>query len=182
MIATNETIYQIKITLRATDLPIWRRILTKDFPLANLHEIIQVAMGWENCHLYDFIIEGQRYGDASVSDNVDHAFETSLSDVATEEGMTFQYRYDFGDNWEHEIVVEKIMSAENKEQHLLCLEGERACPPDDVGGVPGYSAFLRAISDPNDENHRSLLDWVGGKFDPEKFDIDAVNRKFAMVR
>jgi hypothetical protein len=182
MIATNETIFQIKITLQDTNPPVWRRILVKDFLLANLHEIIQVAMGWENCHLYDFIINGQHFGDASVSDDVEDAFETALSDVATEEGVMFQYRYDFGDNWEHEVVVEKFMSAENKEQHLLCLEGERACPPDDVGGVPGYSEFLRAVSDPNNVNHRSLLDWIGGEFDPEKFDIDAVNRKFAMVR
>jgi hypothetical protein len=182
MIATNETVYQLKITLQGTTPPIWRRILVKDFPLGNLHEIIQVAMGWENCHLYDFIVKGRFYGDPSVSDDVDDAFGISLAGVATEEGIEFCYRYDFGDDWKHNVVVEKILSAENKEQHLLCLAGERACPPDDVGGVPGYAEFLLAISDPHSEDYQSLLDWIGGEFDPEKFDINAVNRKFAMVR
>jgi len=182
MIANNEMSYRLKVTLLGSEPPIWRRFLVKDFPLANLHEIIQEAMGWENCHLYHFTVAGQQFGDASVSDDVEDAFLTTLADVVSEEGTTFHYLYDYGDNWEHEVLVEKIGIAQDRERTLYCLDGERACPPEDVGGIPGYLEFLRVVSDPNHTDHMSMLEWFGGSFDAEMFDVDAVNRKFAMVR
>ena len=176
--------YQLKITLKDIQPPVWRRIVVKDYPLSNLHEIIQVVMGWENCHLYEFQIGDERYGDLSTADrdpDMLDARRTKLSQVTSHVGSTFRYVYDFGDWWDHEVVVEKILSVK-RGKPVTCLEGERACPPEDVGGVPGYEEFLEIIHDPDHEEHDEMLEWAGGQFDPEVFDIKTVNRMFKTVR
>ena len=174
-------VYQLKISLNHIRPQIWRRILVPGImPLGQLHDVIQVVMGWQNYHLHQFVIDGQLYGDASLNEEHEQSFleewNVRLKQVADKAGCRFKYGYDFGDNWEHTVLVEKILPPDPKMRHPVCLEGERACPPEDVGGPPGYARFLQAIRHPRDEEHESYLEWVGGEFRSEAFDVQAVNR------
>ena len=134
-------------------------------------------MGWTNSHLNHFRIDGQLYGDPMLMEetfeelNYKDATRTMLSDVLPQRGKggRFEYEYDFGDSWLHEVLFEGRTRAEPNQQYPLCLEGARACPPEDVGGVWSYADFVEAISDPENEEHEERLEWVGGKFDPESF-------------
>ncbi|AMV32063.1 Plasmid pRiA4b ORF-3-like protein [Pirellula sp. SH-Sr6A] len=171
-------IYQFKITLLGTNPPIWRRIQVEECTLDKLHEHIQTAMGWTNSHLHRFDIEGKRYGDPELLDDGFEDFEcvdstkTNLSRVLPKTGKRFgfKYKYDFGDGWEHEILFEGTPAADPKLKYPLCLEGERACPPEDCGGVWGYDELLEAICSPKHDQHEDMLEWIGGKFDSEDFD------------
>jgi len=144
-------------------------------------------MGWEDCHLHQFIVRGEYYGPLDPEDREWHMEkgdeeEISISQVAkTGRKVRFIYEYDFGDSWQHEILLEKILEPEPNVAYPRCIEGARACPPEDVGGIWGYGDFLEAISDPNHESHAEMLEWVGGEFDPEKFDLNAVNRELRTV-
>lgn len=170
-------VFQFKITLLDITPPIWRRIQIPDCSLDNLHEYIQTAMGWTNSHLHQFQINGRRYGDPNLLDDgwgdndfVDSS-KTRLSKLLEKKRRTFRfiYEYDFGDGWMHEIVYEGAQPVEPKKKYPLCLEGARACPPEDIGGPWGYGDFLQAIRDPKHKNHADLLEWVGGNFDPGEF-------------
>ena len=171
-------LYQFKITLLESDPPIWRRIQVKDCTLDKLHEHIQTAMGWTNSHLHDFKIDGERYGDPMLLGNgvgesqcVDST-KTLLSDILpkTRKRFAFEYEYDFGDGWEHEVLFEETPPVDPKAKYPLCVEGERACPPEDCGGVWGYGDILEIIANPNQEEHKSVLEWIGSSFDPQNFD------------
>ena len=166
-------LYQFKITLNESKPAIWRRIQIKDCTLDELHEHIQTAMGWTNSHLYEFKIDGNSYGDPEMldDDGLSDSSVTKISDVVPNDGggFRFLYEYDFGDCWEHEVLFEGCPQAEPGQQFPLCLEGQRACPPEDVGGVWGYAEFLEAVADPNHELHDELLEW-SGPFDPDAFD------------
>jgi Plasmid pRiA4b ORF-3-like protein len=105
-----------------------------------------------------------------------------LSQVITGEKFKFLYTYDMGDSWEHEVLVEKVLPADSQVRYPVCLTGKRACPPENCGGVGGYALFLEAIQDPGHPDYEALLEWVGGEFDPEAFDVDAVNRMLRHVR
>ncbi|HEX4920476.1 MAG TPA: plasmid pRiA4b ORF-3 family protein [Candidatus Bathyarchaeia archaeon] len=176
-------IYQFKVTLNESHPPIWRRIQVPDCTLGELHEILQIVMGWEDCHLHQFIVRGEYYGPLDPEDlhwdmEKEDEEKISISQVAkTGRKVRFIYEYDFGDSWQHEILLEKIMEPEPNESYPRCIEGERASPPEDVGGIWGYSEFLEAISDPKHEQRDDLVDWIGGKFDPEKFSVEKVNRE-----
>jgi len=151
-----------------------------DITLADLHSIIQAAMGWGGHHLHQFIVGGTYFGEphpdyADFIDMQDHRLVT-LREVAAREGAKFRYEYDFGDDWLHQVLVEKILPPEPGQTYPVCIKGRRACPPDDVGGVWGYEGFLEAIQDPDHPEHQGYLDWVGGEFDPAAFDLNAVNR------
>lgn len=173
-----DTVYQFKITLLGAKPPIWRRIQVKDCTLDKLHEHIQTAMGWTNSHLHQFDIKGERYGDPELLDDGFEDFEcvdstkTNLSQILPKTGkrFAFKYEYDFGDGWEHEVLFEGSPPVDPKAKYPLCLEGERACPPEDCGGVWGYGDFLEAISNPKHEEHENMLEWIGGRFDSEDFD------------
>jgi hypothetical protein len=140
-------------------------------------------MGWEDCHLHQFIVRGKYYGTMGPADTLldeEMHDEESISItqiVKTGRKVRFIYEYDFGDSWQHDIVLEKSLKPELKVKYPRCVEGARACPPEDVGGVWGYAEFLEAIRDPNHESHEEMLEWVGGAFDPEKFSIDEVNKE-----
>jgi hypothetical protein len=140
-------IYQLKIILQHIRPQIWRRILVPaDIKLGRLHDIIQTTMGWENYHLHQFIIGDDRYGipDPEFPDNTKN--ETSVRlDKIVKPGETFIYEYDFGDSWQHEIKIEKILPMDNQ-RYPVCLAGKRACPPEDCGGFPGYQHLLFAIA------------------------------------
>jgi hypothetical protein len=172
------TVYQLKITLLEITPPIWRRIQVKDCTLDKLHEHIQTAMGWTNSHLHHFKIGDRLYGDPMLMEENMEEMEyedsttTKLSDILPKSGKQcrFIYEYDFGDGWEHEVLFEGCPKTEPGRQYPVCLEGERACPPEDVGGTGGYEEFLETIANPDHEEHDEMLGWVGGRFDPEAFD------------
>lgn len=179
-----DALYQFKITLLGAKPPIWRRIQVQDCTLDKLHEHIQTAMGWTNSHLHQFEIKGERYGDPELLDDGFEDFEcedstrTFLSDILPKTGkrFAFKYEYDFGDGWDHEVLFEGNPSVDPKAKYPLCVEGERACPPEDCGGVWGYGDFLEAICNPKHEEHESMLEWIGGRFDPEEFNAKAATK------
>jgi hypothetical protein len=174
------SIYQIKVTLKDSHPPIWRSIqVPGDIPLSRLHAVLQIVMGWTNSHLHQFKVGGRYYGkpDPEFADMIEVIDERQarLDQIALAVKARFIYEYDFGDSWEHELVVEKILPPEQGVLYPRCMDGRRACPPDDVGGVWGYQDFLKAIRDPRHPEHEDMLEWIGGEFDPEAFDLRGVN-------
>jgi len=174
-------IYQIKITLKDIKPPVWRRLqVTNDTVLEKLHEIIQVAMGWDNYHLHQFIVGHTYYGEPDPDygdDEMENENGVPISQLVSREGARFHYEYDFGDSWVHEILFEKILPMEKGTQYPVCIKGKRACPPEDVGGVWGYSEFRETITNPKDPEYADMLEWAGGDFNPEIFDMDEVNKR-----
>lgn len=178
-------IYQLKVTLQDIDPPIWRRVqVPGKITLSGLHLVIQKVMGWENYHLYQFTIDGTEYGEPSSDawSEVKNTRLAKLNRVATGEGSSFMYEYDFGDGWEHQITVEKILLPEPGTQYPICIDGARACPPEDCGGVWGYQDMLETIQDPEDEDYEDIVEWLGDNFDPEAFDLESVNRALQHIR
>jgi len=179
------TIYQIKVTLKGSKPPIWRRILVPgSVTLAKLHDILQVTMGWTDSHLHQFDVRGTYYGEPHPEyfHEVRDERRVRLDQIVTGEGFRFIYEYDFGDSWEHDLLVEKILPPDPGRQYPVCIKGKGACPPEDVGGIWGYYDFLEAIRDPKHEEHEDYLEWIGGEFDPEAFDLEAVNAELARLR
>src|SRR5437870_1459197 len=164
-------IYQIKVALRDSQPPIWRRIQVRSYiTLAKLHRILQCVMGWQDSHLHQFVIQDQRYGvpnedDAGPQGTKDER-KYKLGDVLPGENSQFMYDYDFGDNWQHVLVIEKILPPQEGARYPACLAGARACPPEDVGGLPGYGDFLEATRDRQHPEHDEYREWIGGRFDP----------------
>ena len=178
--STMPVVYQIKVTLKGSTPPIWRRIqVTSDTTLARLHHILQRVMGWESYHLYQFVVGGMEYSDPRVLEEMEgeDAQRVTLASLVWDEKCKFLYRYDFGDSWDHELLVEKILPRDEGKRSPLCLAGKRACPPEDCGGIWGYAGFLAAIRDPKHPEHAAMLEWVGGEFDPDILDLDEVNRE-----
>jgi hypothetical protein len=180
------TVFQVKITLKGNSPPVWRRIHTPDCTLEELHEIIQVTMGWECEHPYRFIIGGVDYADLAMTsdEEVEDACATRLSAVLPTEKRRprFSYEYDFGDEWMHQLIVEERFPPKEGVTYPVCLGGQRACPPEDCGGPWAYSDFVEAIRNPDHRRHDELLEWVGGEFDPERFDQEAVNNALRRMR
>jgi hypothetical protein len=175
---TNE-IYQLKITLMHIKPTIWRRIQIKDCFLGDLHGHIQGAFGWTNSHLHDFDIGRDRYGIPSEIDDPNYpeckdSTTALLSDILPKDRkrFVFKYTYDMGDNWEHEVIFEGVVQPNRKIKYPICLEGERACPPEDCGGEMGYEHLLEVLGDPKHEEYLDLRQWAGN-FDPERFDAQA---------
>ena len=180
--------YQFKIELRDISPPIWRQFQAwGDATLAQLHRILQMVMGWENYHLYEFRIGGRIYGDPDLDDEreIIDAKRTRIRNVLSGVGTEFEYEYDFGDDWQHDLLLEAVMQSGPDTMCPRCLAGERSCPPEDVGGSGGYADYLEALADPNHEEHQNMMEWRG-PFDPETFSVESVNRelekKFRSVR
>jgi hypothetical protein len=183
--ATSTPIYQLKVTLLDTRPPVWRRLqVPATMRLSRLHRVLQVVMGWTESHLHQFLIDGQYYGEPDDEFGMPtvHERRVLLTQVVSTPRATFRYEYDFGDSWQHAVVVEQILDATPRQRYPVCLDGRRACPPEDVGGTEGYRAFLTAIKDPQHEEHTAMLEWVGGAFDPAAFDVVAVNRQLTQLR
>jgi hypothetical protein len=173
-------IYQLKVTLNHSKPPIWRRIQVRgDTTLARLHDILQVVMGWHDYHLHAFRVDGVEYGQPNPDLPMRSDKSVALSRIIPGEKFRFRYEYDFGDSWEHVLVVEKLLSPEPGVDYPRCIAGKRACPPEDVGGIWSYPEFLAAIQDPLHPQHAEQLEWIGGSFDPEAFDLERVNRRLA---
>ena len=154
-----------------------------DGTLADLHCYIQDAFGWEDYHMHQFEIAGERYG-TPVPDDFDFGVamtdESSvlLSDLLPKSGkrQKWVYEYDLGDGWRHKVIFEGYPPIDPKAKYPICLEGERACPPEDVGGPWGYAEYLLAISDRKHELHEDYMEWRG-PFDAESFDAKKATRK-----
>lgn len=183
--ATSQTIYQLKITLKYAKPPIWRRVqVLNTTNLQQLHQVIQLTMGWKDYHMHQFTINGIDYGQPIPEYDIDLRNEKTakLDRLITSEKLKFLYTYDMGDDWEHEILVEKILPRDADKNYPYCLTGKRACPPEDCGGVWGYSEFIAAIQDPNHPEHEEMLEWAGGSFDPNQFDLDTVNQLLPVTK
>lgn len=196
-IGIKSKILQLKISLDGINPEIWRRFLVKDnISFENLHNIIQIVMGWENYHLYEFEIdekfieadEDRFFVDAVWKNFMPRrktlpARETELKELIKSEKQKFHYLYDFGDSWLHTIIVEKIFDEDVSKRYPICLDGERACPPEDCGGVGGYLELLEIKENKNHpEYEERIVEWLGEDFDPEYFDINEVNKWLKKLR
>jgi Plasmid pRiA4b ORF-3-like protein len=173
----DNNVYQLKVTLRGSKPPIWRRLqVLSTTTLGQLHVYLQEVMGWYNCHLHSFSINGIEYGQTGPDYGLDLKSEKNvkLSQVVSGEKFKFSYTYDFGDDWEHQILVEKILPSQPETQYPVCLKGKRACPPEDCGGIWGYGELLEVLGNPDHPEYEERLEWVGS-IDPEEFDLDDVN-------
>ncbi|HEX8019071.1 plasmid pRiA4b ORF-3 family protein [Mucilaginibacter sp.] len=179
--------FQFKIQIKHLQNPaVWRRVLVpSDITFDDLHEIIQIIFGWENSHLYQFSEKGYssqtvyKVPDEYDGDTVEDSEETIISEVFTKPKQTFTYIYDFGDDWTHHIVLEKITDTESTIP--VCLAGEGACPPEDCGGIYGYNNLIEILSDPKNPEYKEMKSWLGlGKneqWDVSAFDIEVVNEE-----
>lgn len=183
---TAQEIYQPKVTLLGTNPPIWRRLLVPaGLTLAQLHEVLQIAMGWQNGHMHQFRL-GQRYFVRPFPEErlmgmtpTENERTTRLSAMLGKVGARMIYEYDLGDSWEHGIVLEKQLPGDPNATYPRCIDGQFACPPEDCGGIPGYYNLLDALADPSHPEHKDLRDWIGGNFDPLTFSADKVNRRLS---
>jgi len=180
----NKIFYLLKIRLIGIEPEISRRFVVPDnITLDRLHDVIQIVMGWHDYHLYEFVINNKRYTeDPEMEEQGEECAKFRLMDLIKQNGRTFNYLYDFGDNWMHEIIIEESHYSNLESQsHIECIEGARACPPEDVGGVSGYDEFCSALNDSNHEEHNSNKEWFANfpwyerVFDSEKIDIAKVN-------
>lgn len=170
--------HRLRIELREVLPPVWRRFQVPGrITLPGLHRVIQAVMGWENCHLHLFRFGEREYGipDPDYPTEMRNERGRGLREFLRDEGQAFEYEYDFGDGWEHDLVVERRVTGADV-PYATCLEGERSCPPEDVGGPPGYMEYLEALRDPSHPDHRQMVEWRGASFDPERFDTARINR------
>jgi len=178
-------ILQFKITLKDIKPKIWRRFLISDsWTFDKLHRIIQEIMGWENYHLYEFRFGNIRIilpDEGYLEENELDPKKVKVYEYLNKEKQKCEYVYDFGDSWEHEIIIEKIMPDQIGDKYPKCIDGERACPPEDCGGVGGYERILEVLKtgeDPGGEDVQELKEWLG-KWNPEEFDINKINKNIA---
>jgi hypothetical protein len=182
-------LFELEVVVRHIRPPIWRCIRLPDCSLIGLHKAIQAAFGWWDYHLYLFEADGVKYGDIDLLEEDaaefgwEDARDTRLSDLFAGRRLPFRflYNYDFGDNWDHDVVIERVLDNELGASRPVCVGGARAGPPEDVGGTHGYEEYLEALRDPKHEQHREMRAWRG-RFDPEAFDIEAVNAALRKVK
>lgn len=178
------TVHRIKVTLRGSRPPIWRRLeVPSSATLQQVHHIVQEAFGWQDSHLWVFETPAGDFGIPDPELGYRSAAAKKLRDVAPQAADRVRYTYDFGDGWEHDVLVEAVHPAEPSTIYPRCLTGRRACPPEDCGGVWGYEDLLRILADPTDDEHEERLDWLGldsaDHFDPAAFDLAEVNAALA---
>jgi hypothetical protein len=181
-----KNIHRIKVTLRGSKPPIWRRLeVPSDITLLRLHDVIQLSFGWLNHHRWVFETEAGNYGISDPELGFRSAANKKLSAVADWPGDRLRYEYDFGDSWEHDIVVEAVQPADPGGLYPRCTAGRRACPPDDSGGISEYYVLLETLANPRSDDHEAMLQWLGitspTEFDPEYFSLDEVNNELSPI-
>jgi len=178
------SIYRLRVVLLGVKPPLWRRLYVPgNAALDWLHAVLQVALGWTNSHLHQFIVGDAFYSDthhqlAEFEDDRKDLEERkfTLQQIAPSQKDVFGYEYDFGDCWEHEITVEQILPSDSAPASIArCLGGARACPPEDCGGASGYDDLLEVLKKPKHPEHERMKEWLGRPFDPEEFDAEKVN-------
>ncbi|NQE45972.1 hypothetical protein C5S31_08120 [ANME-1 cluster archaeon GoMg2] len=177
-------VFQFRITLKGIKPPIWRRIqVPETYTFWDLHVAIQDAMGWIDYHLHEFELVNPLTGLTQSIGSPDEDFDREVLPELKQKLVAFfsmenrsaDYTYDFGDNWEHKIQLEKILPREEGVTYPICIKGKRACPPEDCGGIWGYAELLEIIGNPNHEEYEEMLEWLGGEFDPEHFDVEEIS-------
>lgn len=180
---------QLRIELEHSQPLIWRTVAVPDnITLVKLHSVIQAAMGWWGGHLHEFVIDHHHYGQVFDGEPymdigpelIDERRKKLLNALGRQ--RQFEYLYDFGDSWWHKIRLEGTLPLTTPRPQALCLTGEMACPPEDVGGLPGYFEFVEAVSNPLHEEHAAMLDWCGGHFDPTHFDLTETNLRLQHIK
>ena len=193
---TTSCIYELRITLQEIRPPIWRLIqIPSTLRLCCLHDVLQAVMGWTDSHLHQFEKDGKYWGVPEHYEEVDIDIiderRTKISAIMKAEGGSVLYVYDLGDDWRHEVVLEKILPGPHTTLRPVCLSGERHCPPEDVGGTPGYEEFLQVIFEPRHQEYEQSVRWAGGpsaltqvaeRFQPEEFNVKAVNATLSCMR
>ncbi|MDQ4104833.1 MAG: plasmid pRiA4b ORF-3 family protein [Actinomycetota bacterium] len=179
------SIHTIKVSLRYMQPPVWRRLqIPSGTNLAELHHIIQAAMGWDDCHLHQFEVNGRYYADP------EHMLEVTGDEArGTLAGMNvgdrFAYWYDFGDEWWHDIEVESVDQTQPGLMYPRCVTGSRACPPEDSGGPWGFDELMRALGDEKHRQHELHTEWMRrighSRYDPAHFDLDEINEALARL-
>lgn len=175
---TGGPVFRLKVTLRGVKPPIWRRFLVPGgITLKRLHDSLQVVMGWTASHLHQFEAGGVLYGTSDRELSIARISEarTTLDEILHRPKDRLRYEYDFGDGWDHDVILEAILPPARGGLYPIVEAGKRACPPEDCGGSYGYRGFLQVISDPTNPEHRDMLDWAGGAFDPEAFNVHEAN-------
>ena len=179
--------WQLRVELLEVTPTVWRRLLVPPtVRLPKLHQVFQAVLGWTNSHLHEFVISGKRYStyDPDLSPDLKQLDESRvvLEKALAPETRCFDYIYDFGDDWHHIVVLEEQYARLDPRQPFSCVAGENACPPEDVGGPHGYGEFLEVLADPAHEEHEHYVSWSGGRFDPKRFEPDAVNAALAKIK
>lgn len=186
-------IHVLHVELVGSQPAIWRELhVRSDMPLSKLHDVLQEAFGWTHSHMHVFEdTSRRRYGHKAAGDADDFNFggpallderKYTVADIAPRARDIFGYIYDFGDAWVHRLRVKKVQAPEPGRRYPMCTAGKRAAPPDDCGGLPGYERLLEILQDPEHEEHEEMLEWLGGPFDPEAFDLDSTNKAVRAVR
>ncbi len=181
-------VFQFKISLKQSNPAIWRRIQVPDnYTFWDLHVAIQDVMGWQDYHLHEFIVTDQitkKKISFGIPDEDWHiswdtrqvlpGWDYNTAQYFSEKSKKGEYIYDFGDHWEHTILLEKILPREKGVKYPVCIGGERACPPEDCGGIDTFYEMLEILMDPKHKARKGCIEWLGGEFDPEKFECKKV--------
>jgi Plasmid pRiA4b ORF-3-like protein len=182
-----EEVLQLRIQIREIEPPIFRVIQvtnTRTFHL--LHEIIQWSFGWDHAHLYEFKVGRTKIAEPDAEFDEPpfprHPRATRIGDLVSKDVARFTYVYDLGDEWIHDIAVERRFAPDPAVRYPICLDGARAAPPEDCGSTPGYGHFLEAWRDPKHEEHEQMRRWAGPRYDPERFDLKVVNEVLKTLR
>lgn len=182
------TIARLKITLDDITPAVTRRVeVPLDITLSDLHLVIQAAMPWDNCHLYEFSARKIRWGiaddDSDWGDDgpLDASQVTLAQATADTSAKILKYLYDFGDSWEHKVKIEKTVEPEPDTSYPRLLDAAGRCPPEDIGGPWGYAACLKALFDPDHEQHDEMAGWLGADFDPNTVDVAAIEKSLATL-
>ncbi len=176
-------VFVLKVTLKGSKPSIWRRLHVLDnMELGDLHYAIQIAMGWQNCHLHEFIL-GKRHISTIYPELEDDLYpmededQFMLRDILTRSRQKILYVYDFGDGWQHDLLLEEIAAPDREVKYPVCTDGKSACPPDDCGGIGGFYDMLEALEDSKHPEYKNYRNWLGGSFDVDEFALDAVNEE-----
>jgi hypothetical protein len=177
-----EQAYTLQITLEHSKPLIWRTVIVSShLTLDRLHDIIQIVMGWKDYHLHQFTMGNRCFASDPESLDIlngENEGKIRLCDLLKKENMQLEYEYDFGDSWVHQIILQKMESIPaNHRLQMTCLDGRMACPPEDVGGISGFTHFCQVMKDPQDPEHEELKNWLGGKFRARSLDLDAINEE-----
>ncbi len=171
-------IFQVKATLRETRPPIWRRLeLPAELSLLRVHDVLQAAMGWYDCHLHQFVARGVLYGASDPEFGFERRSErtTRLSAILRRPKDRLVYEYDFGDGWELDVVLEKVLEPEAGKRYPVCAAGRRASPPEDCGGIGGFYNLVEVLADSSHPEYADMKEWLGREFDAAAFDLREVN-------
>jgi hypothetical protein len=182
--AGGQAVFQLRVQLQEVHPVVWRRILVPgSVRLSKLAGILCTCVGWQNSHLHQFRTANALYGMHVEEWDDDEIDEKTVSVLQVfRDERRFIFDYDFGDNWHHEVIIENLTWSHHALKFAVCIDGQNACPPEDVGGVGGYGNFLRAITDAEHDEHDDYLEWAGGSFDPGAFDLGSVNAELQRIR